>query len=369
MKRLSSLENHGNDYVVILLTALLTTFGLAMLASASSNLSQLNTGDSLYYLKHQMISGLAIGLLGFILASNIHYKRYERLSALGMAFGIVLLMLTFTPLAVEMKGAARWVKAGPVTFQPSEPLKLFFIIYLAAWLASTRGKGRHTAKSFAAFLAILAIVMGLLLKQPATSASMLVGTIAVIMYFASGARLSYLPVIMGLIAGGFAIAVFLAPYRLARIEAFFHPDRNAQTSGWQVNQAKNAIGSGGLTGVGYGQSLTKLHSLPEPLGDSIFAVVGEELGFVGSMTLVGLLLALVLRILFIAHRARDQFGHLLLIGFASLIGIQSFVNVAAISGLMPLTGMSLPFISYGSTALTVFLTIMGIVNNISKHTA
>ena len=369
MRRISSLEGHGNDYVVILLTVLVTTFGLAMLASASSNLSELHTGDSLYYLKHQMLAGLAVGILGFILASNIHYKRYERLSAIGMALGILLLMLTFTPLAVEMKGAARWVKMGPLTFQPSEPLKLFFIIYLAAWLAGTRGKGRHAGKSFAAFLAILAIVMGLLLKQPATSTSMLVGAIAVIMYFAGGARLSYLPIIVGLLAAGFAIAVYLAPYRLARIEAFFHPDRNMQTSGWQVSQAKNAIGSGGVTGVGYGQSLTKLHSLPEPLGDSIFAVVGEELGFVGSMALVGLLLALVLRILFIAHAARDQFGHLLLIGFASLIGIQSFVNIAAISGLMPLTGMSLPFVSYGSTALIVFLTIMGIVNNISKHTA
>ena len=365
----SSAKNRGTDYVVVVLTALLVTFGLAMLASASSNLSRIVAGDTLYYLKHQIFYGLSLGTLGFLAASAIHYKRYERFAALGMIVGIALLALTFTPLAFQTKGAARWVHAGPITFQPSEPLKIFFVIYLAAWLSGSRMRERHGHGGFAAFLAILGLVLGLLVKQPATSAAMLVGLIAIIMYFASGARFVYLPVILGLLAGGFALAVFLAPYRMARIEAFFHPETNTQTSGYQVNQAKNAIGHGELLGVGYGQSTTKINYLPEPLGDSIFAVIGEELGFIGTISLIGLLFALVTHIFLLALKTREQFGQLLLVGFGSTLGIQSFVNIAAISGLMPLTGMSLPFISYGSTALAVFMTMMGVVNNISKHAA
>ncbi len=367
MKRLASLAGRGNDYVVVTLTVLLVTFGLAMLASASSNLSQLATGDTLYYLKNQLLYGLSLGIVGFVATSHIHYKKYERLAVFGMIFGIALLALTFTPLAFQAKGAARWVQVWSITFQPSEPLKLFFIIYLAAWLSGSRMRERHGHKGFVAFLVILGVVLGLLIKQPATSTAMLFGLIALIMYFSSGARFVYLPVILGLLAGGFALAVSLSDYRMARIEAFLNPEQNIQTSGYQANQAKNAIGHGKVLGIGYGQSTTKINYLPEPMGDSIFAVVSEELGFVGATSLIGLLFALITHIFILALKTREQFGHLLLIGFGSLIGIQSFVNIAAISGLIPLTGMSLPFVSYGSSALAVFITMMGIVNNISKN--
>ncbi len=146
-----------------------------------------------------------------------------------------------------------------------------------------------------------------------------------------------------------------------------NPEQNLQTTGYQANQAKIAIGSGGIWGVGYGQSTTKIHYLPEPLHDSIFAVIAEEFGFIGSITLISLLLMLVLRIFLVARKVRDKFGQLLLVGFGSLIAIQSFVNIGAISGLLPLTGTPLPFISYGGTALVVFMTIIGISNNIARY--
>lgn len=360
----------GNDYVIIILTILLVTFGMAILGSASSNLSQTKAGDSIYYLKHQTLYGLSVGLAGFIMGSLIYYKRYKKLALIGISIGVLLLMLTFTPLALEIKGAARSVHLGFITFQPAEPLKLLFIIYLAALLASTAHESKHhTTGGFIALLVIVGIIIGLLLKQPATSSAMLLGAIALIMYFVSGSRIKYLMITAGLLATVLGIVIYMTPYRMLRVESFFHPEQNAQTSGYQVNQAKMAIGSGGIWGVGYGQSKTKIKYLPEPLADSIFAVIGEELGFIGSLTLISLILALVLRFFFIARKTHDQFGALLLIGFGSLIGLQTAINIGAISGLIPLTGISLPFVSYGSTALVLFMTIAGIANNISKHNA
>lgn len=367
MKRFAAPKSGGgNDYVIVALAALLVTFGLAMLASASSHMAA-GTGDSLYYLKRQIMGGLGLGMLGFAIASHIRYKAYEQYAGLGLVIGIILLSLTFTPLGIAAKGAVRWVRVGPLSFQPSEPLKIFFIIYIAAWLANGRGQNRDARKGFITFLVILATIAGLLIRQPATSAAVLMIVVAGIMYFASGGRVTYIAMIGAIGVAALAIAIWMAPYRLARIKAFMDPEANRETSGYQVIQAKYALGSGGMVGRGYGESTAKLNYLPEPIGDSIFAVIGEELGFAGCMTLAGLLLALVVRLFLLAHATRDRFGKLILVGFGSLIAVQSFVNIGAISGLMPLTGMPLPFISYGSTALVVFLTMMGVANNIAKH--
>ena len=367
MKRLAELKGKGNDYVLIVLAVLLVTFGMAMLSSASSHLSQAKTGDTLYYVKHQFMYGVLPGIVLFLALSRIYYKRYEKFALLGMAGSILLLVLTLPPLGIIANGATRWIQIGSLTFQPSEPLKILFIIYLAAWLSSARRHDRHTRGGFIAFLFILGIIIFLLLKQPATSTAILISIIAGIMYFVSGSRWSHLFITACLIGAGLAIAVLISPYRMTRIQAFIYPEQNAQTSGYQASQGRIAIGAGGLLGVGYGQSTTKIRSLPEPLGDSIFAVIGEELGFAGSMLLLGLFLALIVRIFLIAHDTRDQFGHLLLMGFGSLIAIQTFVNISAIIGLLPSTGIALPFVSYGSSSLIVFMGIIGIINNISKH--
>lgn len=164
-----------------------------------------------------------------------------------------------------------------------------------------------------------------------------------------------------------SLLTYLTPYRWARVMTYFNPESNLQTTGYHVNQTKIAIGLGGLWGVGYGQSTTKIKYLPEPIGDSIFAVIAEEMGFVGGVALIILFFLFVIRTIFISFKTRDRFAQLLLIGFASLVALQSFVNIAAISGIIPLTGIPLPFISYGGTALAVFMTMAGIIVNVSKY--
>jgi cell division protein FtsW len=187
------------------------------------------------------------------------------------------------------------------------------------------------------------------------------------MYFANGAKYSFMLSVVTIGVAGLLTVSYLTPYRWQRIVTYFKPSENYETSGYHINQALIAIGNGGLTGVGLGQSTTKIKYLPEPIGDSIFAIVSEELGFVGSVAVILIIWLLVARILVLSRKVPHKFGQLLLVGFGCLIGLQAFVNIGAISGLIPLTGMSLPFISYGGTGLTTYMTIAGIIANISKY--
>lgn len=355
------------DPVIIFCTMALVVFGLVMLASASSNLGASQFNDSYYYLKHQVYYGLSLGLIGFFLAGKVYYGLYRRMAVPLLLAAIGVLLLLFTPLAIQSGGAERWLRFGSITFQPSEVLKIPFIIYLAAWLGGGSERQRHLWRGFIPFLFFLGIILFLLLKQPATSAAALLLATALVVYFVSGARLTYILSALAAAAIVLALVVYLTPYRWERVKAFLNPESNLQTSGYHANQTKMAIGSGGWTGVGYGQSKSKIYFLPEPIGDSIFAVIAEELGFVGSGAVIGALFLLIMRMLVLAMKTRDRFAHLLLIGFAALITFQSFINIAAVAGLMPLTGMPLPFISYGGTALAVFMTMMGITVNVSKH--
>lgn len=365
---LRKLEANKPDYVIVFCIAALVIFGLVMLASASSNQGQMRFGDPYYYLKHQLLYGLILGLIGFFVGASVDYRRYQKIVLLCGIFSILLLLLVFTPLGVQAGGAARWLKIGPVTFQPAEVIKLTFLLYLAAWLGNNRERARSFARGFSPFLIISGIISLLLLKQPSTSTAIIVMVAALLVYFVSGAKLSYIAgfMLLGLVV--LATVIYLTPYRLDRIMNFLQPDANPQAGGYHINQALIAIGSGSWFGVGYGQSTTKISYLPEAIGDSIFAVIAEELGFVGSAAVVLVFLILVLKTLFLSQKAPDRFGKLLLVGFAVLIGLQAGINIAAISGLIPITGMPLPFISYGGTALAVFMTIGGIIVNISKYT-
>ena len=355
------------DYLIIFCLAFLVIFGLVTLASASSNLGQIKFEDSLYYLKHQLIYGLGLGTLGFLAAYQINYRRYEKIAAFLLIVSIALLVAVFTPLGFQAGGAERWIKIGPLTFQPAEILKITFILYLSAWLARRGERHKSFHKGFMPLIVVIAIIAGLLFKQPATTTVIIIVATALIIYFVSGAKLRYLAAAS---LGGIAVIgslIYFTPYRLERVMSFLQPNANLLGSGYHLNQALIAIGSGGLTGVGFGESTTKIQYLPEPIGDSIFAVMAEEFGFIGSSALIVIFSVLVLKILLLVRKTKDQFGKLLLVGFGSLISIQVFINIAAISGLIPLTGVPLPFISYGGTALAVFMTMGGIVVNISKY--
>ena len=361
------MRSHKPDYLIVACLAFLVLAGLLALASASSNLGQTKFNDSFYYLKHQIFNGLSFGIVGFFLAYSIYYRRYQKLALVFLLLTLVLTALVFTPLGLKSGGAERWVKIGPVTFQPAEFLKLSVIIYFAAWLAGQNERNSSFWKGMMPFFVVLAAVAGMLLKQPTTTTVVIISGAALALYFVSGAKLSYVlgASVVGVIA--LALMVVITPYRFQRITNFLNPDANPLGAGYHRNQAQIAIGAGKLFGVGYGKSTTKINYLPEPIGDSIFAVVAEEFGFVGSIGLLSIFLLLVMRILLLARKIKDKFGKLLLVGFGTLISLQVFINVGAISGLLPLTGVPLPFISYGGTALAVFMTMGGIIANISRH--
>jgi cell division protein FtsW len=242
------------------------------------------------------------------------------------------------------------------------------IIYLAAWLSNTKFKRSTDFQSgLVPFLLVAALVGTLLLLQPATSTVAILLLSGLIVYFVSGAPYKYIFGMIALALVVVALVVYVTPYRRARILGYLDPSADTQGQNYQVNQALIAIGSGGLTGVGYGQSATKAGYLPAPIDDSIFAVTGEELGFVGASILVALFALLCLRMFWLAKRMGDQFGRLLLVGFGSVVALQAFVNMASISGLIPLTGVPLPFVSYGGTALAIFLTMMGVSVNVTRY--
>ena len=357
------------DYLIVTILAILVIFGLVMLGSASSHLGEARYQDSYYYLKHQVINGLLVGILGYILGVTIPYAIYRKIAFPALIVSIILLGLVFTPLGLDVNNATRWVKIGPLAFQPAEILKITLIIYLASWLANSKSeRQRSFTKGFIPLFIVLGSIAGILLKQPATSIVVLLLGTGMVMYFASGAKMSHVFSIFGIGAVVIMLVIVLGGgYRLNRIKTFLNPDQNVQGSAFHINQALIAVGSGQIYGVGYGRSTTKLQYLPEPMGDSIFAIIAEEFGFVGALTLVGLFFTLVLRIFILAWRTSYRFASLTLIGFGTLIAFQSFIHIGAISGIIPLTGMPLPFISYGGTALAVFMTIGGIVVNISKH--
>lgn len=355
------------DYLIIAITFLLVIFGLTMLASASSDLAEKKFGDSYFYLKHQILNGLSFGLLGFFVTSKMHYKKYQKLAAPLLFLCIVFLILIFTPLGFSAGGADRWLKIGPAIFQPSELLKISFIIYMAAWLSNKQERKNDFLKGFLPFLIISGIVSFLLIIQPSTSTVAILLASALGIYFMSGAKLKFIFGTILVCLLGLALISAVTPYRMQRIMTFFQPEKNIQGTGFHLNQAQIAIGSGKIFGVGFGQSTTKLLFLPEPIGDSIFAVIAEEWGFIGAIMLIAAFLTLIIRGFILSRKINDEFGKLLLVGFSSLIAVQTFINIGAISGLLPLTGTPLPFISYGGTALAVFMTISGIMVNISKH--
>lgn len=356
------------DYIILGSIIFLVLAGLIMLGSASSNLGKIRYDDSLYFVKHQIMYGLSLGIIGFIAGSFIYYRRYEKIAFPALIITIILLALVFTPLGISAKGAARWLQIGPITFQPSELLKLTFPMYIAAWLSrSSSERQKNFLKGLLPLGVVIAIIAGLLLKQPSTSMVAMLIAAGGIVYFMSGAKISYIFSMIGIGIAAILLISFITPYRWERIQTFLNPSQNTQDSGFHINQALIAIGSGGLTGVGFGESTTKIYYLPEPAGDSIFAVIAEEFGFIGASIFIAVFFILVLKTFLLAQKTSDKFARLLLIGFGSLIGIQAAVNIGAISGLLPLTGTPLPFISFGGTSLAVFMTMAGIIVNISRN--
>ncbi len=355
------------DTFFLLVLGMILLFGLAILASASSVLSFKDYGNSYGYLKHQVLFALLPGIVAFFVASRINYSIYKKLAMPFLIFNIFLLFLLFVPsLSFETKGAVRWLQFGSLTFQPSELLKLSFILYLSAWFESRRKNLKTLQGGLIPFLVVCSIIAVFLIAQPDLGTLIVILLIGAIIYFIAGGRIVHLILsgILGIVA--FVILVYSDQYRLQRVTTFFNPELDPLGAAYQINQALIAIGSGGIFGQGFGMSKQKYNYLPEAMGDSIFAIVAEELGFVGVLIAIILFLLLAYRGFWIAKRANTSFGKFVVVGIISWISIQAFVNIGAISGMLPLTGITLPFVSYGGSSLLVLLAASGIVYNISK---
>lgn len=357
------------DKPLLYTTFLLLGGGLLILASASMAVSEKNFGSISYYLWHQVLLGGIPGMIALLITSQIPYRTWRKFALPLMIISFLLLAVLFIPqLSYSFGGARRWLKLGPISIQPSEILKLGFITYLASWIDARRKEVGSVSYGLIPFALMLAVVGVFLIMQPDIGTLGIIIATAALLYFLGGGKINQIATLFLL---GLAILYFIiqaAPYRQDRIKVFLNPQFEPQGSSYQINQAFIALGSGGFFGSGFGRSLQKYNYLPEPMGDSIFAIFGEEMGFAGVLLLMAVFSFLFWRIFYVARRAPDLFGKLLASGVGIGIIIQAFINMAAISGLLPLTGIPLPFISYGGTALVMTLANIGIVLNISKHT-
>ena len=361
------------DLPFLLLTLLLTVMGLVMLFSASFPSANYETGDPTFYLKRQGLFAL-LGLAAMVVMSRMNYQKLRRYSVLLVGISLFLLLLVLVPgLGINENGATRWLgKKGVLTFQPSEIAKLAVIVFFADSISKKKNLMETFKYGIRPYLLLLAFYAVLMLLEPHLSGTILIVGTGVVLMIVGGINKKWAIGGIGAVAAvGFAyvklVETGVISYGASRIEMWKNPFIDPLKAGYQLSQSLITIGSGGLTGVGLGKSRQKFLYLPEEHNDFIFAVVCEELGLIGA-TLVMLVFALlILRGFWIALQARDRFGALLVVGIMTQIGLQTFFNIAVVSGFVPTTGISLPFFSYGGTALALQLFEMGIVLSVSRQ--
>ncbi len=367
IKTIAKIKGKRVDKFFLTVVLILMVLGTAVFISAS--LGVLVKNQKVFYgvLFSQLFLGLGLGLLGMYIALKINYKFWRKYALFIFLGAIFLTAAVFIPqLGWSHGGAQRWIKLGPVSFQPVEILKFSFIIYFAAWLSWAKHRVKDFKFGILPFAIMLAIIAFILLKQPDTKSFILITFTGLSMLFISGVPMKY---IFGLGASALvllATLVYFTPYLQERVQTFIDPSVDAKGSSYQIQQSMIALGSGSIFGRGYGQSIQKVTYLPEPQGDSIFAVLGEEFGFLGTVTTILLYVVFALRGLKIANNSPDLFSRLLVSGIVILITAQSFMNIASIIGVFPLTGVPLPFMSHGGTSLMIYLVAIGIVLQISK---
>jgi cell division protein FtsW len=359
-------KNQKTDYIYALLVFVMIFLGIVMIASSSVVTSFEKYGTNYHFVIRQIISWL-IGI-GLMFATYfIDYRFWKKNSLWFFLLTIGLLILIFIPgIGHEFGGARRWLGIGSAVFQPSEIVKISFIIYLAAWLDKKGEDIKSFFKGFLPFVVLIAIVSLLIMKQPDLGTLTIILLVAAAMFFTSGANLLHLGLGTASLIALFFILIKTAPYRMQRFLVFFNPSLDNQGASYHINQALLAVGTGGLWGLGFGQSRQKYLYLPMPHTDSIFAIIAEELGFVRTSLFLLLFLAIVIKGFQIAKNAPDNFARLLATGITFWILIQAFINIASMLNIVPMTGVPLPFISYGGSSLMMLLAAVGIMLNISK---
>ncbi|CAJ1314363.1 putative lipid II flippase FtsW [Paenibacillus nuruki] len=370
------------DFQLLIMTVILVCFGIIMVFSASSSIAWTNKNynfDSLYFTKKHILYAV-IGLVGMFFAMKAHYSKYKKWFAPFFLITLALLVIVLM-IGKELNGARSWLNIFGFSLQPSEFAKLAVILYLAALISKKGDKLRDLRSGYIPVMVVVGLIAGLIFLQNDLGSCMILVATAGLIIFAGGASVKHIMASVLLLVLGASLVLGIgalfnhddnssneSSYKAGRIEAFLDPMADEKGSSYNLVQSLTAIGVGGFTGSGFGQSIQKLHYLPNPYNDFIFAVIGEEFGFIGTSLFLLLYGYFIWRGLFIALRCPDIFGTLVGVGIMSLIAIQAFINIGGVTNTIPITGVTLPFISYGGTSLIMMMTSMGIMLSISRET-
>lgn len=364
-----ALRRRPPDFILFLTVLVLLGIGIVMVFSSSYYYAMFPPFNNPF---HFLIRQSAYTLLGLVLmfaAMNYDYWRLKKWAVFLLASAFALLLAVLVPgIGVSKLGAQRWLNLGPLSFQPSELAKLCLIIFTAYGLSRRPEQVTSFRRGMLPYLLVTGLAAGLILKQPDLGTAVTIAATIVLMLFAAGASLAHLFVLGIFGAAALALAIWLEPYRMKRFLAFLDPEKDPSGSGWHILNSLMSLGSGGLLGTGLGHGRhSKFLYLPERQTDFIFAVIGEELGFIGASVVIFLFIVLIWRGLKVAISAPDTFGSLLAAGIVSGIGIQAIINIGVVTSSLPVTGITLPFISFGGTSLVFNLLGVGILLNISRY--
>ena len=361
-------ERNGIDLTFLFLVLILLSIGLIMMFSASYASSYYETGDSFYYIKRQLLFAV-VGVVMMLAIANIDYHILHRFAFLIYAGTLFLLVVVL--IVPTREDAKRWINLGFTTFPPSELAKFAIVLIFAHLISVNYERMKNPRYGVWPFLVLLGVVVMLMLLEPHLSGTILIVSIGVVMMFVGGTDLKWF-MLGGVLIGVAIVAAVLipgvVPYAMDRLQYWIDPWSDPQNKGFQTIQSLYAIGSGGLMGVGIGNSRQKHLYLPEPHNDFVFSVVCEELGFIGATLIILLFVLLIWRGYVVAMRCRDRFGSMLAVGLTTQVGVQTVLNIAVVSNTIPNTGISLPFFSYGGTALVMLLCEMGVILSVSRQT-
>jgi cell division protein FtsW len=346
---------------------LILAIGIIMVYSASAVLAFHEFGDKFYYVKRQLLFAL-LGVCAMLFTMNVDYSIWKRWAGIGLLVCFGLLVIVLIPGVGVVRGGARsWLGISSFGIQPSEFMKLAMVMFLSRWLSDNQQQATHFTRGLLPPLGFMGTAFALIMLQPDLgTGAVMVGASLLIIYTA-GARLAHLGSLALVGVAGLVVLIAIAPYRLQRITAFLDPWQDPLGAGYQSIQSLYAVGPGGLIGLGLGMSRQKYNYLPEPQTDFIFSILAEELGFIGGSLLIALFLVLVWRGIKTAIAAPDTFGSLLAAGIIGIVGVQVLINISVVIGMMPVTGITLPLVSYGGSSLTLLLTALGILLNISRY--
>jgi cell division protein FtsW len=360
-------EGERPDILILVIALILVTIGTAMIYSSSSILAMERFKDAQFFLKKQIFF-VVIGMGVMVLLTKLDYHYLKKLAYPGIILSIILLLLIFIPpLGIRAGGARRWLNLGFFSFQVTELVKISIVLFLAHFLTRKANYLKSFSRAILIPLLVTFLIIALIALQPDFGATVMIAMILMLMLFLAGCRIRHLAGLTALLIPAAVWMIMFRSYRVDRLKVFLNPWNDPGNKGFQIIQSLLSFGSGGAFGVGIGDGMQKLFYLPEPHTDFILSVIAEESGFVGVAMVIFLFVVLIIRGFVVAFRAPDLFGTLLAAGLTMVLAMGAFINIAGVMGLIPLKGLTLPFLSYGGTSLVMSLVAVGILLNISSH--